>query len=346
MRIHNEFIGGNIEIIKQIGQDFYMRNELRDTLHDWFYWAFCVEGAEGQTLTFHVGHKRIGYWGPAVSHDLKTWHWLDTGINDDTFTYHFGKDENKVYFAHHMLYDPNRFSALAETHGLSVGELCKSPKGRPVPCLSVGEGERTILLTARHHACESTGSYVLEGVLDALLQEPIPNTRVICVPFVDYDGVIDGDQGKGRVPHDHNRDYIDEPIYPEVRAIRALLDRYGCHFGTDFHSPWHLGKENDAIFVVRNMVEKLDRYDRFSDLLTTAITQDSMDYKKENDHPPCTGWNQPSPNCGYTTNCRPECDLAFSLETAYFGTPDNQVTAERLLALGHCFARAMKAYLS
>jgi len=120
-------------------------------------------------------------------------------------------------------------------------------------------------------------------------------------------------------------------FFGAVTKDSALSDVY---FGTDFHSPWHLGKENDAIFVVRNMVEKLDRYDRFSDLLTTAITQDSMDYKKENDHPPCTGWNQPSPNCGYTTNCRPECDLAFSLETAYFGTPDNQVTAERLLALG------------
>ena len=346
IRIHNEFIGGNVEVIKQIGQDFYMRNELRDTIHDWFYWAFCVEGAEGQTLTFHVGHKRIGYWGPAVSHDLKTWHWLDTGINDDVFTYQFGKDEHRVYFAHHMLYNPDRFPTLLEQHGLAVSELCKSQKGRPVPYVTVGEGERTILLTARHHACESTGSYVLEGVLDALLQKPIPNTRVICVPFVDYDGVIDGDQGKGRVPHDHNRDYIDEPIYPEVRAIRALLDRYGCHFGTDFHSPWHLGKENDAIIVVRNMNEKLDRFDRFSDLLAAAITKDSMDYQKENDHPPCMGWNQPSPNCAYVTNCRPECDLAFSLETAYCGTEENKVTAERLLALGHCFARAMKAYLS
>ena len=64
-----------------------------------------------------------------------------------------------------------------------------------MPYVTFGEGERTLLLTARHHACESTGSYVLEGVLDTLLREPIPNTRVICVPFVDYDGVIDGDQG-------------------------------------------------------------------------------------------------------------------------------------------------------
>ena len=345
IRIHNEFIGGNIHVIGQIGNDVYLRNELRDTLGDWFYWAFCVEGAEGQTLTFHFGYRRVGYWGPAVSHDLKEWKWLDRA-EGESFTYSFGKDETKVYFAHHMLYHPDRFLTLAANHGLAVDELCKSPKGHSVPYVTIGEGEQTILLTARHHACESTGSYVLEGVLDELLSAPLANTRILCVPFVDYDGVLEGDQGKSRIPHDHNRDYIDEPLYPEVRAIQALVAQYGIRFATDFHSPGHLGKQNDTIFIVRNMTEKLDRFDRFSELLAAEITPDSMDYKKENDYPPCTSWNQPSPNFAYVTNCRPECDLSFSLESAYFGTEDNKISQERLIALGHCFAKAMKAYLS
>ncbi len=345
MRIHNEFVGGNIHVIKQIGNDVYLRNELRDTIGDWFYWAFCVEGAEGQTLNFHFGYRRVGYWGPAVSHDLIHWHWLDSA-DGESFTYQFGADENRVYFAHHMLYHPDHFTAFAESHGLAVSELCKSPKKRSVPYLSIGEGERTILLTARHHACESTGSYVLEGVLEELLSSPIPNTRVLCIPFVDYDGVLDGDQGKSRIPHDHNRDYIAEPLYPETAAIMRLVEQYGCHFGADFHAPGHLGKQNDTIFVVRNMTEKLDCFDRFSELFAAEITPDAMDYKKENDYPPCTSWNQPSPNCAYTVNCRPECDLSFSLESAYFGTPENKISQECLVALGHCFAKAMKVYLS
>ena len=81
-----------------------------------------------------------------------------------------------------------------------------------------------MILTSRHHACESTGSYVLEGVLDGLLQHPMENLQVICVPFVDYDGVVDGDQGKYRLPRDHECDYGRDvpPIYPETAAIRAL----------------------------------------------------------------------------------------------------------------------------
>ena len=58
-----------------------------------------------------------------------------------------------------------------------------------------------------------------------------------------------------------------------------------------------------------------------------------------------TGWNQPSTNFGYTMNCREECNLAFSLETAYFGTENNKVSADMLLLLGRCFAKAIKVYL-
>jgi hypothetical protein len=70
-----------------------------------------------------------------------------------------------------------------------------------------------------------------------------------------------------------------------------------------------------------------------------------MQYKKENDHPPLTGWNQPSPNFAFTTNSRPECDLAFTLESAYFGTKENKVSAERLISLGKCFAKAIRKYI-
>ena len=42
---------------------------------------------------------------------------------------------------------------------------------------------------------------------------------------------------------------------------------------------------------------------------------------------------------------RPENDIAFTLETAYFGTPENPVDAKRLIEPGHCFAEAMKKYI-
>ena len=251
----------------------------------------------------------------------------------------------KVYFAHHILYPYERFFALTKRYGLETDALCMTKKGRSVPCLDFGEGANTVLLTARHHACESTGSYVLEGVLEEILVRPLPNTRVFCVPFVDFDGVLDGDQGKNRIPHDHNRDYVENPIYPEVAAIKRYADHHGCHFAFDFHSPWHKGGENDQIFIVQNSIDRVSEYNRFGALLETECNASSMIYRKENDHPPCSGWNQPSSNFSYTMHCRPECRLAFSLENAYFGCEENKVSASRLIELGKAFGRALRRYI-
>ncbi|MDD6981353.1 MAG: hypothetical protein PUJ21_06410 [Clostridia bacterium] len=346
MRIHEDFTGGNIVVKEQVGSTVVLDNELRDTVGDWFYWAFCIEGAQGATLTFRFPENRLGYSGPAVSHDLKEWHWLGAG-EENSFTYRFAEDETKVYFAHHLLYHPDRFFAFAQENALAVSELCKSRRGRSVPCVHLGDGDRSIILTARHHACESTGDYVLEGVLKELTAAPIAHTHILAVPFVDYDGVVDGDQGKGRAPHDHNRDYDPDstPLYPEVAAIRTYAAHNGCHYGFDFHSPWHKGGENDRVFIVRNSIEKQARFDRFSALLERALTPNAMHYSSADDRLPMTGWNQPKPTFGYSMMDRPECDLAFTLESTYFGTAENPVTCERLVALGVCFAKALKSYL-
>ena len=340
MKIHNGFTGGNISVNKTDGNNVYLKNELRDTAGDWFYWAFCVEDAQGKELTFHFEKTRLGYWGPAVSYDLQNWHWLDD-CDGDSFTYRFAENETKVYFAHHMLYHPEKFFAFSKDKGLEITELCKSRKGRSVPCVRLGNGGISIILTARHHACESTGNYVLEGVLDELADSLPDDISVLCVPFVDYDGVIDGDQGKSRKPHDHNRDYIDNPIYPEVYAIKKYAEEYGCNYAFDFHSPWHKGDENDTIFIVRNCIEKNDRFEQFADILESAITENSMDYKKSNDHPPLTGWNQPSTSFAYTMCTKPECDIAFTLENTYFGTSQNKTSPKRLFELGKAFAKAI-----
>ena len=52
MLIHQNFIGGNITVKEIDGNTVVLENELRDTTGDWFYWAFCVEGAENKTITF------------------------------------------------------------------------------------------------------------------------------------------------------------------------------------------------------------------------------------------------------------------------------------------------------
>lgn len=346
MIIHGDFVGGNIKVEKSEGDVFYLNNELRDTEGDWFYWAFCVENAEGRTLTFKFPEVRLGYYGPAVSHDCENWEWYGRLNPDRSFTYTFGENENKVYFAHNMLYHPDRFYRFAKEHGIEIQELCKSRKGRSVPYISFGSGDRLLMLTSRHHACESTGSYVLEGVLEEMMKNPVDNMRVVCVPFVDYDGVVDGDQGKNRNPHDHNRDYVigSPSIYHETAAIRKISEN-GVEYAFDFHSPWHFVGENDKLFMVRKLKEKTPEYELFGRLFEDSSNEKSLKYRVADDHPADYLWEKSdvSDFAGYMYKVA-EAKFAGSLETAYFGIPDNIFTQDKAVETGHCFARALKLF--
>ena len=88
------------------------------------------------------------------------------------------------------------------------------------------------------------------------------NAHVLAVPFMDKDGVVNGDQGKKRLPHDHNRDYV-IGRYPSVRALQAAGPTNGtkvCYF--DLHSPWLRGWVHDQIHTLRPEGEAIDAHYR------------------------------------------------------------------------------------
>ncbi len=347
MFIHSAFIGGNISVQRMDGDTIYVERELRDTVDDWFYWAFCVEGAAGRTLTFRFpSHVRVGRFGPAISHDLQNWHWQHVPSDGTGFTYTFDTDENKVYFAHNMLYHPDRFHRFCDRHGLTAETLCLSQKGRGLPGVRFGAGEDWMLLTARHHACESTGSYVLEGVMETLLPALPEELSVLVVPFIDYDGVLDGDQGKNRYPHDHNRDYTDAPIYEVVRYLMQFAADHRVTYAFDFHAPWHYQKENDHVFQVHSTEAMAPKIRRFGEILMEETAGLPLYFDGKWDCPPnVPAWNNEDfPELRNWAARLPTIRLANLLEIPYFGLQDTVVSQKSLVALGHAYGRAILRY--
>lgn len=347
MKIHADFECGNIRFLREEGQDIYLQNEMRGTARtSQYYWAFCVEGAAGRTLTFHLNEEWVGPLGAAVSHDLIDWHWTESRDDGGTFTYTFGENEDRVYFAHDLVYTPTRLFTVLGELGIRTETFCLTNKGREVPCFRIGEGKRNMVLASRHHSCESSGNYVLEGMIREYLSAPIPDTSLLVVPMVDYDGVCEGEQGKGRAPYDHNRDYVTDCIYPETGAIMAYAKDRKIPYAFDFHAPSHCVGRSNRVFVVRKFPALTERFDTFGRLLEKYSGGDAMGYDMAYDVAPNSGWNKDeTPTFSTFFNVRPECELALTLEVTHFGREEDRVTAEKLLGTGRAFCRAVAQFM-
>lgn len=347
--VTSDFEGGNAKIINISDDKVILEVELRDTIEDWFFWCFKVCGAQGKTITFEFeSNHRVGYFGAAISRDMENWKWqYDTpNHNGNSFTYTFAQDEDEVYFAHDMIYRPKKFFDFAKMKQIPVKDFCKSEKGRRVPFVDTKTGDECILLTARHHACESTGNYVLEGVLESLIENYSDKFRIICVPFVDYDGVVDGDQGKNRNGHDHNRDYTEneKSIYNSVDKIRELAEKLNIRFAFDFHSPWHCGGENDTVSIPIAHTNLIDKTEKFSHFFEMENAENSLPYSAQDNIMPNEKWNiEGRPDfASYFMNKGAE--LSFTLETPYFIAKNTMFNPEKARETGKCFVKAFSKY--
>jgi Zinc carboxypeptidase len=235
---------------------------LRDSVGNRWYWHVRLQG-HGPVLVHLERPGLLGGYGPAISVDGgQSYEWAQSSYGERRcFTLRLEPARDTRICAT-LPYGPSELRAFLGALGQAVvtGSLCRSEGGRPVALLRVpaaGRARHRLLLTARHHACETVGSWVLEGVLRAVLDQRAAGRGwatmcdVIAIPFVDIDGVVRGDQGKGRTPHDHNRDYWSSGRYASVHAIRRakLLDELPT-VALDFHTPGLIGPLEERPLLV------------------------------------------------------------------------------------------------
>ena len=365
--IDADYPGGNISIYKLRGQivlddTVYMRQDLRDTEWWWFYWNFRVRGAESKTLyfKFRLPHPRsgilpFGTQGPAVSVDGgNSWSWLGgDAVKDDVFSYTFAPDAGEVRFCFTIPYQQSDLNKFINRHKdnphFFIKELCKTRKGRAVNQLQVGnldgEPKYRILFTARHHACESIASYVLEGILEAVLANTIEghwfreNVEILAIPFIDVDGVEDGDQGKLRSPHDHNMDYEGESIYLSIASLRRLVPSWSqgkLRIAIDLHCPYI----NTPFIYFSDPTEADQEFNKKFRKILTKVQNGSLTFIND-EHRISSGKGLMK---GWAVGL-PGVEVASTLEIPYGNVGDAVVTAESARLLGHDLAKAMKAYL-
>jgi hypothetical protein len=202
-------------------------------------------------------------------------------------------------------------------------------------------------------------SYVLEGVIEEVLADSEAgrwlreHVEFFILPMMDKDGVEDGDQGKNRGPHDHNRDYAGESIHASVKAIRERLPVWSAgklRLALDLHCPGLRGIGHETIFFVGEPDEAMWRETgRLSKLLETVQTGPLV-YNSRNNLPFGRDWNTQAAYGDRKTFARwaselPGVRLAATLEVAYANADGKIVHDQSSRALGHDLAKAICCYL-
>jgi len=249
------------------------------------------------------------------------------------------------------------------TPAVRADTLCHSRKGRAVERLFLGKLDGApryrVLLTCRHHCCEMMASYAVEGLIEAVLAKDDDgewfrqNVELLVVPFADKDGVEDGDQGKNRRPHDHNRDYGEASIYPETRALRESVPAWSAgklRAALDLHCPWIRGDANEYIYIVGSeRPETWAQQQRFGQILEKAQTGPLV-YRAADNLPFGQKWNTTANfkggfSASSWSTTLPGVKLATSFELPYANANGKEVNAESARAFGRDLAKALRRYL-
>ena len=369
VRVDAEIPAGNIVFERVEGEQVYLHQERRGSSQWWFYWAFRVRGAEGRALTFHfTDGEPVGTRGPAVSVDQGlTWHWLNKDFTTKSFTHAFAPAETEVWFAFGMVYTQReweRFTAsLGESPFLEIGQLTVTRKGRKVEKVRLGrlrsEPRQRVLVTARHHCCEMMASYVLEGLVAGALADDEKgrwlreNVEFLVIPFMDKDGSEDGDQGKGRAPRDHNRDYDGTSVHLETAAIREQVPKWAdgkLTVALDLHCPWIRGTHNEWVYQVGSADTNLWAQQQVFGKSLEIIEPNVLAYRQENDLPHGKAWNTAGNYAQGTSFARwasalPGVRFAGSLEIPYATANGTEVNAQSARQFGHHLTTALWQYL-
>lgn len=367
--IDAEFPGGNIDVEKMTKDTVWLKPNITYTEGYWFYWNFKVRNAQNKKLVFSFTNKEDNVFsnhGPAYSNDGgNNWKWIGKKESqNNTFEFSFGRTDSVVQFCvtipytHKNLYE---FLNQQSSNLLELDTLCKTRFGRPAEQITIKSNTLSpkykVLLTARNHACEAMVSYVLEGIMDAILNDKNldwsrQNVEFMVIPFIDKDGVQKGEQGKNRTPRDHNRDYIGNSIYNTTETIRKKIPKWAGNklkLSLDLHDPWI---DEARMYMVGTRNEKNEREQKKFNKIIENQNNSELEFRAEDFLHYGQEWNTSKKSTKKRSLkywVLEEIDgvkLSTTLEFPYSSdAAGNQITKKNARTFGHDLAKAIQKYL-
>ena len=260
MKISSNFDSGNIEIVNAENHENIRLRIRPDTYTDTFQWFyFRLHGAEGFPCKLHLENASEASYPDGwddfrvyASYDRLTWFCIPTTYNEGVLSFEHTPDENSVFYAYSTPYTYDQHLDLISAAQLSshcvVQQIGETVEGRDIDLLVLGEPDDAkpkIWIAARQHPGEAQAEWFLQGLIERLLDESDPVSRVLLqkavfylVPNMNIDGAIAGNLRANAAGKNLNREWgkPDKELSPEVYYVRQKMEEVGVDMFLDIHA--------------------------------------------------------------------------------------------------------------
>lgn len=303
MHISANFDAGNIEVINaedQTNIQLAIRPDVGGEFFQWFNFRLSGEVGEQYILNIMNAGKAsyLAGWEDyqaVASYDREYWFRLPTSYKEGklTITAELACESIQIaYFAPYSYERHQDLLAAVQVHPLACLEhLGETLDKRDLTLVKVGDGDskkRSIWITARQHPGETMAEWLVEGLLNSLLDEDNATAKLLLekanfyiVPNMNPDGSVRGHLRTNAVGTNLNREWANPSLEksPEVFHVINKMEETGVDLFYDVHGDEALpyvflaGSQgtpsyNDRLAHLR---------DKFSEVLTLA----SADFQSE-----------------------------------------------------------------
>ena len=125
--------------------------------------------------------------------------------------------------------------SLINTKGFEVTLLGESIQGRPISMISVGTGEKNVLLWSQMHGDEPTATAAIFDIINYLKTDktPLDKVKVHFIPMLNPDGAATFSR-RNAIGIDINRDAL-RLQSPESKILKRVRDSLDADFGFNLH---------------------------------------------------------------------------------------------------------------
>lgn len=258
IKISDRFDAGAIQVVRAEDPQDIALNIRKDSHADflqWFY--FRLQGARGQACSIRfLNAGQAAYpqgWSDyraVASYDREHWFRVPTSFDGKVLTISHTPERDSIYYAYFEPYSWERHLWLlgrVEEAGIGrVVDLGSTVDGRDLNLAVIGDPATSckVWIIARQHPGETMAEWLVEGLIEALLDSANPIGRELLkhavfyiVPNMNPDGSARGNLRTNAAGANLNREWMSpsREKSPEVFHVRNKIAQVGCDLFLDIH---------------------------------------------------------------------------------------------------------------